>query len=218
MFAAEGVTGARALPGPAAPVTSSAPLACMSGSMPALGGMAPVSAASATASSGRHECALASPALSGTTGVHPVWGGPVRMRSVARVGPPLLLALPIQLVRPLLLRLRLRMQANRKLRCLLLPLGSLALVGVALGVTTWLRTGTALPNWVLQVLVRVCSPRLVLPGPAWGLVVVLPRLLQVLWKTTLLVLPIHSTWIGMTPLGLFFASSRSFIAWRNQQV
>ena len=56
-----GVIGAWAFPDPAAPVTSSAPLACMSGSVPASGGLASVSAASMTGSSGRHEHALESP-------------------------------------------------------------------------------------------------------------------------------------------------------------
>ena len=61
LFVAAGVTGARALPGPASPVTSSAPLARTSGSVPTSGGATPVSAASATSSSGRHERALESP-------------------------------------------------------------------------------------------------------------------------------------------------------------
>ena len=61
LFMAAGVTGAGALPGPAALVTSSAPLACMSGSVPTSGGATPVSAASVTGSSGRHERALESP-------------------------------------------------------------------------------------------------------------------------------------------------------------
>ena len=56
------------------------------------------------------------------------------------------------------------------------------------------------------------------PGSAWGLLVILPQLLRVLRKTTMLVLPIRSTWIGMTPFGLFFISSGNFIAWRNRQV
>ena len=51
LFAAVGVTGAGALPGPAAPVTSSAPLACTSGSVLISGGVTPVSAASVTGSS-----------------------------------------------------------------------------------------------------------------------------------------------------------------------
>ena len=55
---AAGVTGAGALPGPAAPVTLSALLACTSGSVPVSGGMAPASAASL---SGQHECTLESP-------------------------------------------------------------------------------------------------------------------------------------------------------------
>ena len=84
---AVGVTGARALPDPAAPVTSSAPLACMSGSVPASGVVSSASAASATGLSGRHECAWESPRSEcrrqGSLSV----GGPVRVRSVAGVGP-----------------------------------------------------------------------------------------------------------------------------------
>ena len=61
LFAAAAITGAGALPGPAAPMMSSAPLACTSSSVPASGGMASASAASATGLSGRHELTLEPP-------------------------------------------------------------------------------------------------------------------------------------------------------------
>ena len=124
LFVAAGVTGARALPGPAASVTSSAPLACKSGSVPTSGGATPVSAASAPGSSGRHERTLESPRSERCRRRSSSGGGPVRVRSVTEVGLPPLLALPVRLVCPLLLRL----QANRKPQCLLLLLGVLALV------------------------------------------------------------------------------------------
>ena len=57
LFSAAGVTVAWVLPGPAAPVTSAAPVACSSASVPAPGVVTPASAASATASPGR--CQLA---------------------------------------------------------------------------------------------------------------------------------------------------------------
>ena len=50
------------------------------------------------------------------------------------------------------------------------------------------------------------------------MVVVLPPLLRVRGMTTALVPSIPSTWIGVTPFGLFFASSRSSKVWRNRQV
>ena len=52
---AAGVTGAGVLPGPAAPVTSAAPVACSSASVPAPGVSTPAGAASATSSPGRCE-------------------------------------------------------------------------------------------------------------------------------------------------------------------
>ena len=55
LFTAAGVTGAGMLPGPASPVTSAAPVACSSVSVPALGVVTPTGAASATGSPGRHE-------------------------------------------------------------------------------------------------------------------------------------------------------------------
>ena len=58
LCAAVGITSAGALPGPAASVMSSAPLACTSGSVPTSGGATPVSAASAIGSSGRRERTL----------------------------------------------------------------------------------------------------------------------------------------------------------------
>ena len=57
LFEAAGVKGAGVLPGPAASVTSAAPVACSSASVPAPGVVTPAGAASATASPGRHECA-----------------------------------------------------------------------------------------------------------------------------------------------------------------
>ena len=56
LLSAAGVIGAGVLPGPAAPVTSAAPVACLS-VMPAPGVSTPASAASATASPGRCESA-----------------------------------------------------------------------------------------------------------------------------------------------------------------
>ena len=165
------------------------PIACMFGSVPASGGMASASAASATCWSSRHERTLESPCSQRRRQRSCSGGGPIQVRRVAGVGPPPLLALPVWLVCPLPLQLHLWMLANRKPQFLLLPLGSLALVVVALGVT-------ALPNRVLRVLVWACSLRLVLPGPDWGLMVVLPLLLRVLQKTTVLVLPTRSIWIG----------------------
>ena len=55
MLSAAGVTGAGVLPCPAAPVTSAAPVACSSASVPAPGVSTPAGAASATASPGRCE-------------------------------------------------------------------------------------------------------------------------------------------------------------------
>ena len=55
MLSAAGVTGAGVLPGPAAPVTFAAPVACSSASVPAPGVSTPAGAASATASPGRCE-------------------------------------------------------------------------------------------------------------------------------------------------------------------
>ena len=54
--------------------------------------------------------------------------------------------------------------------------------------------------------------------PTQGMVVVLPPLLRVWGMTTALVRSIPSTWIGMIPFGLFFASSGSSTVWRNWQV
>ena len=103
LFAAAGVTSAGALPGPAAPVTSSAPLACASGSVPASGGATPVSAASAPGLSGRHERPLESP-RSERLLRHSSSGGKSRsgVKRCRGRSPPLL-ALPVQLMRPLLL-------------------------------------------------------------------------------------------------------------------
>ena len=56
-FLAAGVSGAGVLPGPAAPVSSAAPSACFSASVPAPGVDSPAGAASATVSASRHECA-----------------------------------------------------------------------------------------------------------------------------------------------------------------
>ena len=78
--------------------------------------MSSARAASATGSSGQHECSWCLPALSGAAGVRLVGGGSVRARSLARVGPLPLLALSVRLVRPPPLRLRLRMLANRRVR------------------------------------------------------------------------------------------------------
>ena len=61
LFSAAGVTGAGVLPGPAAPVTSAAPVACSSVCVPAPGVVTPAGVASATGSPGRHERARESP-------------------------------------------------------------------------------------------------------------------------------------------------------------
>ena len=52
LFTAAGVTGAGVLPGPAAPMTSMAPVACSSASVPAPGVRTPAGAASAPPSPG----------------------------------------------------------------------------------------------------------------------------------------------------------------------
>ena len=57
LFSAAGVTGAGVLPGPAAPVMSSAPSECLSVSVPARIVVSPAGAASAIGSAGQHECA-----------------------------------------------------------------------------------------------------------------------------------------------------------------
>ena len=57
MLSAADVTGAGVLPGPATPVTSAAPVACSSASVPAPGASTPAGAASATALPSRCECA-----------------------------------------------------------------------------------------------------------------------------------------------------------------
>ena len=57
LLTAAGVTGAGVLPGPATPVTSAAPVACPSASVPTPGVVTPAGAASATTSPGRCECA-----------------------------------------------------------------------------------------------------------------------------------------------------------------
>ena len=93
---------------------------------------------------------------------------------MARVGLLPQLSLPVRLVDPPPLRPHLWMLANRIVQCFLPLLGVLALVVVALGVTAQLLTMTALLSLGLQVWVRVCGLRLVLPGLARGLVVVLP--------------------------------------------
>ena len=134
LFSAAGVTGAGALPGPAALVMSSAHLACASANVPASGVVSSAGAASATSSSGRHKGKLGSLPERHCRRSSSGGGGPVQVRSVARVGPLPLLALPVRLMRPPPLRLRLEMLANRRVRCLLPPLGVLALVTVALGV------------------------------------------------------------------------------------
>ena len=54
LFSAAGTTGALVLPGPAAPVTSAAPFACLSASVPAPGVVSPAGVASATGSADRH--------------------------------------------------------------------------------------------------------------------------------------------------------------------
>ena len=54
--------------------------------------------------------------------------------------------------------------------------------------------------------------------PEYGVVVALPPVLRVRGMTTALVPSIPSVWIGMTPLGLFFASFESSTVWRNRQV
>ena len=61
LFSVACVTGAGVLPGPAAPVTSAAPVACSSASVLALGVVTPTGAASATGSPCRCECARESP-------------------------------------------------------------------------------------------------------------------------------------------------------------
>ena len=53
---------------------------------------------------------------------------------------------------------------------------------------------------------------------AQSIVAVLPPLLQVRRKMTEVVPMVQSLWIRMFLFGLFFASSRSFIAWMGQQV
>ena len=57
LLTAAGVTGAGVLPNPAAPVTSAAPVACSSASVPAPDAVTPAGAASATTLLGRCECA-----------------------------------------------------------------------------------------------------------------------------------------------------------------
>ena len=93
LFEAAGVTGAGVLPGPAAPVTSAAPVACSSASVPAAGVKTPADAASATALPGRHR-ALGSPPAQ--RGARLVGRGLVRVGNVARVSPLPLLALPFR--------------------------------------------------------------------------------------------------------------------------
>ena len=61
LFSAAGVTDARVLPGPAAPVISAAPVACSFACVPAPGVVTPAGAASATGSHGHHELTRESP-------------------------------------------------------------------------------------------------------------------------------------------------------------
>ena len=96
------------------------------------------------------------------------------MRSVARNGPLPLFVLPIRPVHPPPLRLHLWMLVNRRVRCLLPPLGILALVVVPLGVTARLLAVIALLSLGLRVSVWVCGPRLALPGLVLGSVVSSP--------------------------------------------
>ena len=102
LFTAAGVTSAGVLPGPAAPVTSAAPAACSSASVPVPGVVTPADAASETGSTGRHERARESSAQRGAAGSRLVGRGPVRVGRVARV------ALPVRFVclPPFLLSLR----------------------------------------------------------------------------------------------------------------
>ena len=98
------------------------------------------------------------------------------------------------------------------------PAGCLALVVVAPGMTIRALSVTALLVLVLWVWSWGRGLRLLPNRLARSLAVVLPPLLWVRGMMTALVSSIPSIWIGMTPLGLFFASSGSSTVWRNRQV
>ena len=91
LYTATGVTGAGVLPRPTAPVTSTAPSACV----PALGVVTPTGVASATGSPGRHERARESSRSERLSGARLVGRGPILVGRVAGVGPLPLLALPV---------------------------------------------------------------------------------------------------------------------------
>ena len=84
------------LPGPAIPVTSAAPVACLSASVPAPGVGTPAGVASATASRGRCERASESSRPERHRRRSSGRERSLRVGSVAGVGPLPLLALPIR--------------------------------------------------------------------------------------------------------------------------
>ena len=147
------------------------------------------------------------PALRGAAGARLVGRGPARVRSVVRAGLLSLPGLPVWLVRPLPLRLRLRM-----------PLDILAWVVVTPRVTTRHLTVTALLSRAFRDWVRDRGLHQVLTGLALSMVVALPLLLWVRRKTIALVLLTRLIWIGMIRSGLCFASSGISTVWRNRQV
>ena len=213
---AAGVTGAGVLPGPVAPVTSAAPVACSS-ECARSGCGTPAGAASVTGLPGRHERARGLPAQ---RGARLVGRGPIRMGNLARVSPLPLLTLPIWFVCLPFLLLHLRMQMRGLVRCLLPTLDVLAWVVVALRVTAQRLTVTALLSLALRDWVQVRGQQQALTGLTWSMVIDLLPLLRV-WRMTTILVHVPSTrsiWIRMTHLGLCFASSGISIVWRNRQV
>ena len=118
LFMAAGVTRAGVLPGPAAPVTSAAPVACSSASVPAPG-VLPLRPVDMSELGNL-------PAQRGAAGARLVGRGSVRVGRVAGVGPLPLLALPVRFVRLPPLLLSLRIQKRGLVRRLLPPLDVLA--------------------------------------------------------------------------------------------
>ena len=216
LFSAAGITSAGALPGPAVLVTSSAPLACASASVPASGMVSSAGAASVTGSSGRLDRTWESPrpercscrSSSGGRSHSGVKRGKGRSPSAAHSS---------RSARASASSSAASSNTGKQEGAMPPPHAGRPGVGGALEVTARLLTVTALLSLGLPVSVRVCGPRLVLPGLAWGLVVALPTFLQV-WQRRTTLLSTRSIWTGMTRCELFFDSAGSSIAWRNRQV
>ena len=147
------------------------------------------------------------PAQRGAAGTRLVGRGPVRVGSMAGVGPFPLLALPVRPVCLPFLLLSPRIQKRGLVRYLFPSLDDLASVVTAQRLAVTAPLSLAPRDWV-----RVNGLRRVLTGLTQSIAVVLPPLLWVWWTTTVIVPPVWSIWIRMIRFGLFFALSGSSIA------